>query len=55
MKRTVIIMALAIAAIVGTANAQSKFGNALKNAAKKATQEVVDDTKKSANKKPKTR
>lgn len=51
MKRTVIIMALAIAAIVGTANAQSKFGNALKNAAKKATQEVVDDTKKSANKK----
>ncbi len=51
MKRTVIIMALAIAAIVGTANAQSKFGNALKNAAKKATKEVFDYAKNSANKK----
>ena len=49
MKRTVIVLALAIAAIVGTANAQSKFGNALKNAAKKATKEVVDEQKKSAN------
>ena len=50
MKRALFILALATVALVGTGNAQSKFGNALKNAAKKAAKEVVDDTKESAKK-----
>ncbi len=50
MKKTLFVLTIAIAAIIGTGNAQSKFGNALKNAAKKVAKEVVDDTKETAKK-----